>query len=94
MGPGGVSGGYRYSTLPATPSPIPRVHPSPTRWYPVLTRAVTAGTSARKNSAVGLISVRQLSLSTEISGFREFTEVYNLLRIDRIINHSVIPGNE
>ena len=36
---------------------------------------------------VGLISVRRLSLYAQISDICLFTEVYNLLRIDRIINH-------
>ena len=43
---------------------------------------------------VGLISVGQLSLSAEISGFSGMTEVYNLVEIDRSSNHSFIPGNE
>ena len=43
---------------------------------------------------VGLISVRQLSLDPQISGFQGMTEVYNLLEIDRINNHLYIPGNK
>ena len=43
---------------------------------------------------VGLRSVDQLTLSYEISGSRGMTEVYNLLRIGRIINHYCIPGNK
>ena len=43
---------------------------------------------------VGLISVEQLSLSGQISGSIGITEVYNLVRIGKIINHSFIPGNE
>ena len=44
--------------------------------------------------AVGLKSVGQLSLSLVFSGFLGMTEVYNLVRIGRINNHSSIPGNE
>ena len=44
--------------------------------------------------AVGLISVAQLSLDTQISGFLKFTEVYNLVRIDNPNDHYVIPGKE
>ena len=43
---------------------------------------------------VGLISVGQLSLDDCFSGSRVMTEVYNLVEIDRIINHSPIPGTE
>ena len=46
------------------------------------------------NSAVGLKSVDQVSLSLHFSGFQGFTEVYNLVEIHKITNHSVIPGNE
>ena len=43
---------------------------------------------------VGLRSVDQLSLSTQISGIRGMTEVYNLVYVGRIINHLLIPGNK
>ena len=43
--------------------------------------------SVRLNMAVGLISVRQLSLCAQISGSGELTEVYNLVGIGRINNH-------
>ena len=43
---------------------------------------------------VGLISVDQLSLDDHISRSRVLTEVYNLVRIRRIINHNGIPGNK
>ena len=46
------------------------------------------------NMVVGLKSVHQLSLSVQISGFRIMTEVYNLLEIGRINNHSFIPGTD
>ena len=79
---------------PSHPGPIPRVHPLPTGRYPVLMRAVTAGPDTRKNMVVGLRSVGQLSLSTEISGLRVMTEVYNVRDIGRIINHLVILQNK
>ena len=53
-----------------------------------------AHAAAQKNMAVGLISVAQLSLYTEISGFQELTEVYNLVDIGRINNHLLIPQKE
>ena len=43
---------------------------------------------------VGLISVDQLSLVPHFSGFPGMTEVYNLVKIGRINNHSYIPGNK
>ena len=43
---------------------------------------------------VGLKSVDQVSLSAEISGFQTITEVYNLVEIGRISNHSFIPGTK
>ena len=46
------------------------------------------------NTAVGLISVDQLSLSGRISGFQGMTEVYNLSDIGRINNHSLICQNK
>ena len=46
------------------------------------------------NSVVGLISVRQLSLDAEISGFRTITEVYNLVEIGNPDDHYLIPGND
>ena len=46
------------------------------------------------NIAVGLISVVQLSLYVQISGFQGMTETYNLIRIGRINNHYVIRGTD
>ena len=43
---------------------------------------------------VGLRSVAQLTLVGLFSGFGTMTEVYNLMRIGRISNHLVIPGNK
>ena len=78
---------------PSRPTPVlhhPGYTPSHARGgYPV-----TAVMPAELNSAVGLISVAQLSLYTEISGFQGFTEVYNLLRIGRINNHKCILQNK
>ena len=48
--------------------------------------------AARLNMAVGLISVRQLSLGAQISVFQGFTEVYNLVEIGKLNNHYDIPG--
>ena len=70
------------------PSPLPRVHP-PTRWSPYYTPGMP---HTVVNMAVGLISVAQLTLDAEISGFLGITEVYNLVRIDRINDHFLIPG--
>ena len=73
-------------TTPGTP-PLPARHP-------VLMRAVTAVPYTRLNSAMGLKSVQQLTLSDQISGFQGLTEVYNLINIGRINNHFTIPGTE
>ena len=84
----------RYSTLPV---PTPSHHPGYTPALPGACYTVysaPAGPSGESNSAVGLKSVRQLSLYGHFSGFLRMTEVYNLVRIDRINNHFVIPGNK
>ena len=49
---------------------------------------------ARLNSAVGLKSVEQLTLSAEISGFQGLTEVYNLSVAGNPDDHFFIPGND
>ena len=89
--------GYRYSppdptryTPPGPPSSHPPGYTTP--GTPPSWAYCSAG-AARLNSAVGLISVRQVSLSAQISDIRGMTESYNLVRIDRITNHFVIPGN-
>ena len=46
------------------------------------------------NMVVGLISVMQLSLSVEFSGFQGITEVYNLANAGNPDDHKYIPGNE
>ena len=90
---GGYLGSTRYSTLPDPPScttpgtPLPDPHAEHEDWDG------SARGAARRNSAVGLISVDQLSLSAHFSDIRELTEVYNLSEIGRINNHSFIPGN-
>ena len=43
---------------------------------------------------VGLISVRQLSLDDQISGFQGITELYNLLVAGNPNDHFVIPGTK
>ena len=54
----------------------------------------SAGGYGGLNMVVGLITVDQLTLDGQISGSRVMTEVYNLVRIGRIINHSFIPGTK
>ena len=94
MGPGRYLVVYRYSTPPDPPS---LHHPGTPPHYPAT--GVTAGYTAaracpRLNMVMGLISVAQLSLSAQISQSSGITEVYNLVEIDRNINHSFIPGNK
>ena len=87
-GPWDGSGvGYRYSTPPTPPhTPPPRVRPShPGARYTVY-RAPAAMYSG-VNSAVGLKTVGQLTLSPLFSGLWTITEVYNLVRIDIFNNH-------
>ena len=80
----GGLGGYRYSPSRHPPSPIPRVHPS-CRHSSV--PRLLHGLYTRSNMVVGLYSVDQLSLDVHISGFWGMTEVYNLVKVGRIINH-------
>ena len=61
------------STTPGTP-PLPHLG---TPWHVTVPR----GHVPAKNSAVGLKSVAQLTLSTLFSDIRGITEVYNLLEI-------------
>ena len=76
--------GYRYSTPPDPPGyPTPG---TPSRYHPDLT-ASWYGSAPRLNSAVGLNTVGQLSLSTHFSGFIGMTEVYNLAVAGILINH-------
>ena len=70
--------------LPAPTQPYPpRVHLP----HPCTPGYAAAPLAHRGNMVVGLISVAQLTLDDQISGFLTMTEVYNLLRIGRIINH-------
>ena len=94
MGPGMVLDGYRYSpsqyTLPVPPGyPTPGTPPLPSSVPPCHRGHVPA-----VNSAVGLKSVAQLTLSAEISDISLITEVYNLVEINRNSNHFHIPGNK
>ena len=51
-----------------------------------------AGSVHGPNSAVGLISVAQLSLDGQFSGFLGITEVYNLVDLGIPNDHNDIPG--
>ena len=46
------------------------------------------------NSAVGLKSVAQLTLSVHFSENQGMTEVYNLVKADNPNDHNVIPGTD
>ena len=91
MGIWEVLGSTRVVPLPAHP-------PSHTPGTPLPTTLLHAEADtvlpAEYKQAVGLISVAQLSLWLHISETGTITEVYNLVRIGRIINHLSIPGNE
>ena len=89
-----VLGSTRYS--PPWYPPVPH-HPG----YTPMPADVQTRMSARPHShvprlnmAVGLKSVGQLSLYAQISDIGGMTEVYNLVRIDRINNHFLIVGND
>ena len=84
-------GGYRYSPPPSHP---PSHYPGYTSPRSPCTELSCMGTVPRLNMAVGLKTVVQLTLGAQISRFKGITEVYNLVRIDRTINHFVIPGND
>ena len=81
---------HRYSP----PDPPSHPHPGYTPSPPSKSAGLHAAGVPAVNMVVGLISVAQLSLGTLFSGSRTITEVYNLLEIDRINNHSLIPGND
>ena len=80
--------GYRYSPPRTHPVYPPRVHPCRTQHH----GEQLLGASAMLNSAVGLKSVRQLTLSAYFSGFQGMTEVYNLLMVDNPNDHKHITG--
>ena len=71
--------GTGIAPLPAHPIPTTPGTPPP---YPRYTQHVNAGYVTARNSVVGLKSVDQLTWGPLFSRLREFTEVYNLLRID------------
>ena len=90
-GPGRVSGWVPGIALPTPPSrPIPRVHLPP----PHSALATGAAQYPGLNSAVGLISVEQLTLGTHFSGSRGMTEVYNLVEVGNPDDHIYIPGTD
>ena len=66
--------GTGIAPLPTTQLPTTPGTPLPPQYMPYVARAV----SQTQNSAVGLISVDQLSLVSRFSGFLGMTEVYNL----------------
>ena len=91
MGPGRV---YWWVPGIAPPGPtrlpIPRVHLP----YPHTELATLLTLDHVLNVVVGLKSVAQLTLGAHFSDIRTITEVYNLVRIVRINNHSFISGKE
>ena len=89
MGPGGCLVGTRYS--PPTQPPQPH-YPGYTLPLPRHHGEQLPGPVWRLNSAVGLISVEQLSLSTQFSGFRGMTEVYNVAEAGNPDDHLYIVG--
>ena len=62
-------------------------------------RSIRCGTAVHgyvggANSAVGLKSVDQLSLGTQISDIRDMTEVYNVATAGNPNDHKYILGND
>ena len=86
--------GLRVGTGIALPATLPVPHPGYTLPHRCPSMMYNRGARDQRNSAVGLKSVDQLTLSVHFSGFQTMTEVYNLLRIGRINNHLSITGNE
>ena len=80
--------------LQAHPSPPTTPGTPPPTTAADVIHAPTAVLYGGVNMAVGLISVGQLSLDSRFSRSRGMTEVYNLVEIDIINNHSVIPGTD
>ena len=91
MGPGGY---LRVGTgiAPLRTHPVP--HPGYTPPHATRQQCTREQLVHGRNMVVGLISVEQLSLDGQISGFRGITEVYNLVGIRKLINHFRIPGFE
>ena len=77
--------------LPADP-PVPTTPGTPLPPGRCAKRAVRPW--ARLNSVVGLKSVGQLSLGTQISGFPGMTEVYNVIKAGNPNDQKLIPGND
>ena len=91
MGSGRVLAGYRYSP----PSHPPSSHPTPGTPLPRQSALwVLTAVSGQPNSAVGLISVQQLTLDVHFSGSRGITEVYNLALAGIPNDQNLIPGFE
>ena len=86
--------GYRYSpptTHPVYPSSH---HPGYTSDSPARPVVRQRGAAARLNIGVGLKSVEQLTLGTQISDIRGMTELYNVLRAGNPNDHKSIPGTK
>ena len=94
MGPGRVLGGARVVPLQHPPSHPSSHHPGYTPLAPGMAARWLHAGAARRNSAVGLKSVDQLSLRLYISGFLGMTEVYNLSVAGNPNDHKLIPQNE
>ena len=86
--------GTGYSPPGHPPGPLLIPHPGYTPSSPARLDHAAVPHSRGVKEAVGLKSVDQLSLSAHFSGSGVMTEVYNLLKIGRIINHKYIPGNK
>ena len=76
------------------PPALPRVHLPATPTGSARLGTLPHGHVRELNIVVGLISVDQLSLYGQISETGTMTELYNLLRIGRINNHSAFPGTK
>ena len=81
--------GTRYS--PSQYPPDPHTPGTPPTTVPVHVRAPHT-TATELNMAVGLKSVRQLTLSVQISGIQGITEIYNLATARNPNDHKLIPG--
>ena len=85
-----VLGGCRYS--PPSPPRYPH-HPGYTL-PPGTRRTVMVRSEVTNQRVVGLISVDQLSLSLQISGFQGITEVYNVVKAGNPNDHKFILGTK
>ena len=89
-----ILGGYWWGTGIALPGTLPVPHPGYTPPLPTWLPVRRAGPDMQPDSAVGLKSVAQLTLSLYISGFQGITEVYNLATVGNPNDHKCIPGNK